>query len=429
LAELAVLFPEAGGSYVYIREAYGRLAAFLFGWVEYWIVQSASLAALATMFTQEFTNILSNPVFQELLGVQWGAAPLSFVWQQVLSVGVILAMAWVNYRGVRWGGWMQGIVTTIKVATLLAILVLPLVALGIASSAKPHAEYLQPVWPESWNQERLVGFGTALVGVLWACSGWMNVAMVAGEVRRPSRNMPLALLAGVGIVIFLYLGANLAYSLMLSRQEMADSKEMAVATLFRLRLLGPTGAIVASAALMVSVFGASNGALISTPRIVFKMGEDGLAPKALGHVHPVYRTPDLSIWLFAAWSCLLVVGAAVATNVSIPALNLPSKKPLFDILTDFAIFGAVLFETLAVSAIFPFRRRLPHAERPYKCPVYPWVPLLYVGIMALVAAHMFVNQRLESSVGLVFIAVGAGVYGCLSWGTQYSLSRQVDPKL
>src|SRR5262249_17489491 len=152
-------------------------------------------------------SVLGNAAFQKLLGVHWGEKPVSFWWQQAISVSVILAMAWVNYRGVRWSGWMQGVVTSIKVATLLAILVLPLIALGIASgpSVQPHVEYLQPFWPTACNQDMLVGFGTALVGVLWAYSGWMHVAMVAGEVRRPGRNMPLALLGGVAIIIFLYL--------------------------------------------------------------------------------------------------------------------------------------------------------------------------------------------------------------------------------
>jgi amino acid transporter len=170
---------------------------------------------------------------------------------------------------------------------------------------------------------------------------------------------------------------------------------------------------------MASVFGAFNGCLLTTPRIVFKMGEDGLAPKALGAVHANYHTPALSIWLFAGWSALLVLGAAALTQFPLPViplgstaldLNLPKNKSPFDVLTEFAIFGVVLFETLAVSSIFTFRRRLPNAERPYRCLGYPVVPALYIAIMAVVAIHMFLNHRIESLVGLVFIGAGAGVY-------------------
>ena len=194
---------------------------------------------------------------------------------------------------------------------------------------------------------------------------------------------------------------------------------MAVVTLFSLRMLGSGGAIAASAALMASVFGAFNGCLLTTPRIVFKMGEDGLAPKALGAVHANFHTPALSIWVFAGWSALLVLGAAILTRVTLPIiplgeaslnLNLPENKTPFDVLTEFAIFGVVLFETLAVSSIFTFRRRLPNAERPYKCLGYPVVPALYIAIMAVVAVHMFINHKMESLVGLVFIAIGAAVY-------------------
>jgi amino acid transporter len=421
LAELAVLFPEAGGSYVYLREGYGKLAAFLFGWVEYWIIQSAGLAALATVFTEELNNILGNAGFQRSFGAEWGSTPLDFWQRQVVTVFLILFMAWINVRGVLWSGWIQTLITSVKVATLLGILVLPLIALALSNSdmAQPRAENLTPFWPTSWSKDSWAGLGTALVGVLWAYNGWMNVSNIAGEVRNPKRNMPLALLAGVGIIIFLYLGANLAYSLILPSTSMADSTDMAVVTLFSLRMLGSGGAIVASAALMASVFGAFNGCLLTTPRIVFKMGEDGLAPNALGAVHANYHTPALSIWVFAGWSALLVLGAAGLTRVTLPVislgeaslnLNLPTNKTPFDVLTEFAIFGVVLFETLAVSSIFAFRRRLPDAERPYKCLGYPIVPVLYIAIMAVVAVHMFINHKLESLVGLVFIAIGAGVY-------------------
>jgi amino acid transporter len=421
VAELAVLFPEAGGSYVYLRESYGPLAAFLFGWVEFWIIQSAGAAALATVFTEELNNILGNPGFQQAIGAHWGPAPFSFWGRQALAVALILLMGWVNVRGVLWGGWLQTIVTAVKVATLLGILLLPLVALGMSSPevAKPQVRYLQPFWPASWEQLNLAGFGTALVGVLWAYNGWMNVSMIAGEVRQPRRNLPLALLAGVGVIIFLYLGANLAYSLILPRQDMAGLEDVSVLTAFSGRLLGPAGAVVASAALMASVFGAFNGCLLTTPRIVFKMGEDALAPAALGEVHRRHHTPAVAIWLFAAWTGLLVLGAAALTRFPLPVvrlgavhvdLTLPPDKSPFDVLTEFAIFGVVLFETLAVSSIFSFRRRLPHVERPYRCLGYPWVPMVYIGIMAIVAGHMFLNHRVESLVGVAFILVGALVH-------------------
>jgi amino acid transporter len=157
------------------------------------------------------------------------------------------------------------------------------------------------------------------------------------------------------------------------------------------------------------------------PRLLYAMGEDGLAPRALGAVHVKYRTPALAILVMGGWSALLVLAAAVLTQTRLPILdlgsfqvdlNVPQGKSLFDILTDFAMFGAITFETLAVTTIFVFRWRLPHVERPYRCPGYPVVPVLYVLILAAVLVSMFVSQRTEALVGVGFIALGAGVY-CL----------------
>src|SRR5205807_1502583 len=194
-------------------------------------------------------------------------------------------------------------------------------------------------------------------------------------------------------IIFLYLGANLAYYVTIPRAEMAGLKETTVATDFSLRLLGPIGAAVASGAVMCSVFGALNGNLLVGPRLLYAMGEDGLAPKALSAIHSRYRTPALAIAAMAAWSILLIVATGVLKQFPLAVwevtppfvnatyiidLNPPTDKALFDILTDFAMFGAVIFETLAVTTIFVFRRRLPNADRPYRCVGYPIVPLLYL---------------------------------------------------
>src|SRR5262249_22155170 len=252
----------------------------------------------------------------------------------------------------------------------------------------------------------LGGIGSAFLAVLWAYHGWMNIAPVAEEGTHPQRNIPLALLAGVVTIIALYLGANLAYSLVIPRDEMALLKETTVATEFSLRLLGPIGAALASAAVMISVFGALNGNLLVGPRLLYGMGEDGLAPRALGAVHPRYHTPAVAILVMAGWSVLLVVGVAVLTEGGI----LDPEKSHFDILTDFAMFGAVIFETMAVLSIFVFRRRFPHARRPYRCWGYPLTPAIYVILPAFILSNMFVNQRVEALTGVGFIALGVGVY-------------------
>jgi basic amino acid/polyamine antiporter, APA family len=398
LAEVAVLYPRAGGNYVFLREGYGRLASFLFGWVEFWIIRSASLAALATVFTESLHDIL-----RETLGAGAGSTVLSYWEQRLLTVAIIVALALVNVRGVKWGGLLQLFITTVKVASLVGIFVLPLVVAVRPPSSLPGSPAAS-LAPPTFT---LTGTLTAFLGVLWAYHGWMNIAPVAGEVRQPQRNLPLALLLGVGIIIALYLGANVAYHLVIPQGEMAAlPKDTPVVTEFSLRLLGSVGALLASAAVMCSVFGALNGNLLVGPRLLYAMGEDGLAPRALGNVHPRFHTPAVAILIMAAWAALLVVAVGILIQTEI----LSPDKSHFDVMTDFAMFGAVIFDTMAVSTIFIFRRRLPHAERPYRCPGYPVVPALYMILPAMVLGNMFINQQVEALTGVGFIVLGAIVY-------------------
>jgi amino acid transporter len=435
LSEVAVLYPHAGGNYVYLREGYGRMAGFLFGWVEFSIIRSASLAALATIFADSLRDILRNEAFQQATGWHLGTDPLGFWSHKVLITIVILGLALVNVLGVRWGGLLQLLITLVKVASLVGIAVLPFVMVWLVQPGsqvpRPQTQNLVPVWPD-WNALDLGKLGTAMVGVLWAYHGWMNIAPVAEEIRHPQRNIPISFLAGVGIIILLYLGANLGYCLVIPQDQMALMKEPdpGVATQYSLRLLGNIGGAVASAAIMCSVFGALNGNLLVGPRLLYAMGEDGLAPEALRTVHPRFRTPAWAILVLALWSVLLIGGGALLTRFGPPEvvwagvkIELNKEVSLFNLMTDFAIFGSVLFETLAVSTIFVFRRRLPQVERPYRCWGYPIVPLLYVTILALVAVNMFRKQQTASLVGVALIAVGACVY--FLWGRK---SSAVKPK-
>jgi basic amino acid/polyamine antiporter, APA family len=274
----------------------------------------------------------------------------------------------------------------------------------------------------------LSGFLSALVGVLFAYHGWMNLTPVAEEVKDPQRNLPLALFVGVGTVIFLYLGANWAYQQVISQEEMVQMKELSptdlakfraehgpdatlpdktVAIGFCHRLLGPIGAAVAAAAVMFSVFGAINGNLLVGPRLLYAMGEDGLAPRALGQVHPRYNTPALAILVVAGWAALLVLGVAALTESNL----LSADKPHFDRLTDFAMFGATTFETAAVATIFVFRRRYPEAQRSYRCVGYPLVPAIYVLILSMVVVNTFIGDTVTALIGLGFMGVGALIYG------------------
>jgi APA family basic amino acid/polyamine antiporter len=401
-AEVAVLYPRAGGNYVFLREGYGRLAGFLWGWVEFWIIRSASLAALATVFTESLHDVI---LALELPG--W--AQLGFWSQRGVTVGVLVGLAAVNIRGVRWGSGLQVFITLVKVGSLVAIAVLPFVLWqALSGTHQPSFDNLDPVWPAGLSTISFAGLASALLGVLWAYHGWMNIGPIAEEVRQPQRNLPLALLLGVVILVALYLGANFAYYLTLPGSEMARISDRPIATEFALRLLGSAGGVAASAAIMCSVFGALNGNLLVGPRLLYAMGEDALAPRWLRALHPRYQTPAPAIAVLTAWAALLVVGVAVLTQAGL----LDPKKSHFDRLTDFAMFGAVIFETMAVLSIFVFRWKLPHVERPYRCPGYPIVPALYVVLPAYVVVNMFLGERerIEALLGVGFIVLGTLVY-------------------
>jgi amino acid transporter len=425
LAEVAVLFPRAGGNYVFLREGYGRWAGFLWGWVEFWIIRAASGAALATMFTESFHDVL-----RQALHPGQKVEVLAFWPRQLMTACVLAGLAAINMRGTFLGGAVQFAITVLKVASLLFIIALPFVVYATISEPThpPKVSHLNPTWPTggiNWS-----GFGVALVGVLWAYNGWMNIAPVAGEVKDPHRNIPFALLAGVFILIALYCGANVAYYLVLPHEAITakdatgELSQTPLATEFVSVLIGPVGVLIASAIVMTSVLGALNGNILVGPRLLYAMGHDGLAPAGFGRLHAQYRTPALAIAVMTGWSCLLVLCVGALTRYRlmpvIPLgsgeldLNVPEGKSPFDIMTDFVIFGSVTFETLAVATIFVFRRRIPVTpeNRPYRCWGYPVVPALYIAIMGAVLVNMFVSpeQRTESLVGMGFIATGAAVY-------------------
>jgi APA family basic amino acid/polyamine antiporter len=424
LAEVAVRLPYSGGNYVFLREGYGRWAGFLWGWVEFWIIRSASIAALAAIFADSLHDVLRHlhpdPAARD-------GDVLDFWSRQLLAVAVILGLAWVNVRGTRWGGNLQVVLTTVKVGSLIALALLPVAAAALLSDPvrRPDVARLAPWWPTEEAPFSWVQFGGALVGVLWAYHGWMNVAPIAGEVQNPQRNLPLALLVGTLTVTVLYLGVNFAYYLVLPRADITGATTTTVATVFCLRVLGSAGAVVASAAVMTSVFGSLNGNLLVGPRLLYAMGEDGLAPRGLARVDPRYGTPALAILGLAGWACLLTVAVAVMMQVRLPVLklggwsldvNLPPGKAPFDVVTDFAMFGAVAFETMAVAAVFRLRGFGSARELPYRCPGYPLVPLVYVAIMAAVLVNMFRTQTSEAITGVGFVTLGALVYAVVFAG-------------
>lgn len=405
LAEVAVLFPKTGGNFVFLRESFGRPFAFMWGWIDITVIRTATIAALAVIFAESLHDML-----RQLNG---GQVVFSYWQLHLLAQGTIFALGLVNVRGVRWGGGLQVVLTAIKVGGIVAMALLPagLVRL-IEGAPSASAANFEPVWPDAAHPFDLLRFGAALIAVQWAYHGWMNLGPVAGEVRHPQRNIPIALLGGVAVVAVLYVSLNVAFALVMPQAEIAGVTGQSVAAVFCRKLLGPVGGALAAGVVMCSVFGALNGNVLVGPRLLFAMGEDRLAPRFLNAVHPRYGTPARAILTLTFWSMLLLLGGGLAVKGSQESGRKMANP--FDLLTDFAMFGAVIFETLAVASIFVFRRTLPDAPRTYRCPGYPAVPIVYVAAMLGVVASYFTNESklLQAGVGLAFTLAGAGIY----WG-------------
>jgi APA family basic amino acid/polyamine antiporter len=383
-AELAAALPEAGGEYVYLREAYGPLFAFLYGWTQMWVAKSGSIATLATGFFIYLANFrpeLEGVWLVVPLPLGESGHPLEIRYGQVLAMGVIGVLGLINYFGVKLGGDVQVVVTLIKVGLIVGIIVV-----GLGMGQGTVANYGSAV-PATGG---ITGFFAALVAALWAYDGWNNVSMVASEVQKPQRNLPLALIIGTLTVIGLYLLTNLAYFYVLPASAVGATDRVAGEAMRR--VLGSWGAGAVSVAAMISIFAALNGSILSGSRVPFAMARDGLFFRRVGHVHPSHRTPSVSILTLSAWAALLVLSGR------------------YDQLYTYVIFASVILYGMATAAVIVLRFKRPEMDRPYRTLGYPIVPVIFVvGIASLVVSTLMKSPR-ESLMGLGLIALGLPFY-------------------
>ena len=379
-AELSSALPEAGGEYVYLREAYGPFFGFLYAWTQTWVAKSASIATLATAFFYYFANFmpeLEAVMFTANVPLGPGGGPFEVRYGQLLAMAVILFLAGVNYVGVRVGGGVQVAITILKVGLIFAI-----IAVGL-SSGHGTAANLSSSIPAAGG---VVGFFGALVAALWAYDGWNNVSMVASEIRDPKRNLPRALIGGTLLVILIYLLTNLAYFYVLSSSEVAASDRVA-AEMMR-RIFGTSGANAVSIAAMISIFAALNGSILSGSRVPYAAARDGYFFRAYAHVSPQYHTPGVSIILLSVWSAVLVLSGR------------------YEQLYTLVIFPSWILYAMATGAVIVLRRKRPDLPRAYKTLGYPFVPIIFVLVAIVLLANTLVESPRESLLGLVIIAAG-----------------------
>ena len=400
-AELGTMFPGAGGPYVYLREAYGDGAAFLYGWTFFWIIGSAGIAALAMGFAEYFGSLvpglsLSRPIVAASVG------PVSFSLSagHLVAIGAVAALSVMNCFGVQSGARFQNGMVILRLAALAAFLVL-----GVLVGAKPGTANLSPFLPRG-SLPAVPAFGAALLAVLWTYDGWYSVSCTAEEVRDPRRNLPRALVLGTLVVAGLYLAANVVYSLALPVDRMRGIVrigEAAAASLF-----GPGAGRLFSVLVAAATLGCLSANILFSPRVAFAMARDGLFFRRLAFVHPRYRVPTTAILAQLAWSGLLCFTGT------------------YQSLIEFVTFVLVLFFAATGFAVIVLRRKDPGRERPYRVRGYPWLPGLYILVNAVILVSVLFSRPVQALAGAGFVLAGVPAY--YAWSARRRRMRSAAPE-
>jgi APA family basic amino acid/polyamine antiporter len=364
LAELGAMLPATGGQYVYLREAYGPLWAFLYGWTTFFVIWTGGTAGIAAGFSIYLSYFV----------------PLAPRLRRIVAAALVLALTAVNYRGVRLGAAVQNLFTALKMAGLLILI-------ASAFLARPARE------PESWLLAAgfsWTGFGAAMAACLFAYEGWNAVSFVAGEIRAPQRNLPLGLALGMGVTIAVYALANAAFLRTLPVAEIAAAERVGAAVAER--TIGPLGAALVSLTILVSIVGSANGCILSGPRVYFAQARDGLFFARFTRIHPRFETPDFSI---LAQGALTAVFALTGS---------------FELLISYSVFGSWVFYVLTAAAVLVLRRKRPELPRPYRMWGYPVTPLLFCAAALGFLLSSFAATPQASLMGLLLIAAGVPFY-------------------
>ncbi len=385
--ELAAAMPRAGGQYVFLREAYGPLYGFVYGWTFFLVIQTGTIAAVVVAFAK-FLGLFVPWVSASRILVP---LPLgySISSQQLVAIVAIAVLTWVNCRGLREGAMVQNIFTAAKFGGLLV-----LVVLGFALSANPaavQANFTSPA-PVTLNLTLLSLFGAAMVGSLFSADSWNNVTFTGSEVVNPKRNLPLSLFLGTVAVSILYIGANVVYLRVLPLSAIASAPEDRVGTLAAQAIMGPLGLTFINLCILVSTFGCTNGLILAGARVYYAMAKDGLFFKKVAEVSPRTHTPVFSLLIQALWASLLTLSGTYSD------------------LLNYVIFANLLFYVLTVSALFVLRKKWPDLERPYKAFGYPVLPALYVLAAALIMVDLLWVRPTFTWPGLIIALTGVPVY-------------------
>jgi basic amino acid/polyamine antiporter, APA family len=366
--ELSAADPEAGGIYVYIRDAFGRFPAFLYGWTLLFMISGGAIATLAVAFSTYMNQLV----------------PLGSIGAKIVSIVMIAVIMAINVRGTRHSSNVQNVTTAIKVGAIV------LIGAVLLTSGKGLRGPDVQLWPAGLDGSVFSGVLAAMIGVLWAYEGWQYATFSAGEVKEPQRSFPRGIMIGTLVLIFVYCFANVAYLAALGPKGVAGSTTVAADAVGA--LLGPVAGKLIAATILISMFSAANSILLTTPRVYYAMARDGIFFKRLADVHPRFGTPAIAVVVQAIWAMLLALSGT------------------FNQLLTYVVFTGWIFYALGAASIFVLRRIRPNAERPFKVPGYPLTPLLFVLSAALIVGNTLVTQPKLGFVGLAFVLSGAPAY-------------------
>jgi len=390
-AEMGAMFPQAGGQYVYMREAYGDFVAFLYGWMIFTVSCGGTIAALAAGFSLYIGAVFPALSAQHVVltlarfNVHGHETALNLTRGHLVAIAAIAVQTVVNIFGVRRGAVLQNITAWAKFAAIGAFVVLGLV-LGRGS----WSHYTAPLPASVATPSLLSGIGVALIAVFWAYDGWVYITWVAGEVKDPQRNLPRALVLGLLLVGGIYLAINAVYLYALPLAAIISSTT--VAQTAAVAMFSPGAARLLGLTIAISCFGAMASCILSGARVYYAMAEDGVFFQSLARVHPRWRTPVWSLVLQGIWSAALALSGS------------------YDQLFTYVMFMMVLSYVLTVVALFVLRRKMPDAERPYQCTGYPWLPALYVLLGGVWAINALWEKKLEALVGIGIVLLGVPFY-------------------
>lgn len=388
-AELGASMPEAGGQYVYLREAYGRFVGFLFGWVSFLVYLTGILAALGIAFAEYFgyffpTLGTENILFSMDFTIGGRAIHYVLTAGHLVAITLILLLSCVNYFGVLFSKYISNISSVIKIAAILLF-----IGFGMFSNnTQPIDMTINP------NQIDfsilIVGFGIALISVAWTTAGWEEISFIAGEIKDPGRTLPRALILSTGAITILYMLINYIYLSALPISDMAGVARIgeAVSNI----LFGEVGAAFLAAAVVVAVLGSLNGTILVGPRVYYAMARDGLFFEKAARVHPTYHTPGWAIFIQAGWACVLTLSGT------------------FEDLITFVTFASLMLWIAGAAAVFTLRKKLPDLPRPYKAWGYPYVPIFFIVASLGIMINMLFETPMEAIAGLLLTAIGIPVY-------------------